>query len=168
AHDPLRDRGFAVRGLARGGVQRVGRPGGRRDDDDTVAFRVADDARDALERGGRGDGRPAELEDGPGQRMVRAIAITSPSMADAVASPPAPGPLNTRRPARSVSIVTTFVGPSATPSDRPRRTPSRWLPRAPRRSRAQTPYASRYRSSFRSGDRGRCAAATRRACAWPR
>ena len=66
-------------------------------------FVLADDARHALERGRRGHGGPAELEDGAGQRMVRAIAITSPSMAEAVASPPAPGPLNTSA-AREVGL----------------------------------------------------------------
>src|SRR5512132_2801853 len=114
--DALCDGGFAVRGFARRRVQRIGRARGRGDDDDPVALGIADDARHALERGRRGDGRPAELEDGARQRMARAIAITSPSMAEAVASPPAPGPMNTSRPARSVSIVTTFVGPSAAPS----------------------------------------------------
>src|SRR5581483_2881866 len=97
-------------------VQRVGRARGRGDHHDAVARERGDDARDAFERGRRRDGGAAELEDGAGQRAARATAITSPSIAEAVASPPAPGPLNTSVPARSVSMRTTLVGPAACPS----------------------------------------------------
>ena len=93
-------------------------------DDDAIARERGDDPRDALESGRRGDRRPAELQDGPGQRMVRAMAITSPSIAEAVASPPAPGPPKTRVPAMSVSRRTTFVGPLAAPSSESRATSS--------------------------------------------
>src|SRR5215210_8346795 len=114
--DALGDKRLAVRGLARGRMQGIRGSRCRGNDDDAVPAGVADDARHAFERGGRGHGGPAELEHRACQRMALAIAITSPSMAEAVASPPAPGPLKTRRPARSVSMVTTFVGPSAAPS----------------------------------------------------
>src|SRR3989441_9694987 len=138
--------GVAALGVARRRDERVSGAGRRGDDDDALAFDSLDDLADLLERGRRGDGGPAELEDGPSSggsaprgpggsaprgpggsaprgpptvvshRVARAIWITSPSIAEAVASPPAPGPLHTRCGARSLSSVTTFVGPVAWPS----------------------------------------------------
>src|SRR2546428_711304 len=83
-------------------AQRVRRPGRGRDDDDALPGSAAHDADDALERVRRRDRCPTELED-DAHFMARAIWITSPSIADAVASPPAPGPMNVSVPARSVS-----------------------------------------------------------------
>src|SRR5256712_3449992 len=112
--------GVAALRVARRRDERVSGAGCRGDDDDALAFDSLDDLADLLEGGRRGDGGPAELEDGPSSggshRVARAIWITSPSIAEAVASPPAPGPLHTRCGARPLSSVTTFVGPVAWPS----------------------------------------------------
>src|SRR4029077_8706399 len=112
----LRGLRIAALGGARRADERVGRPRGRGDDDDALTARAFHDLGDALQRGGRRDRRPAELQNGPHQALCRAIWITSPSIADAVASPPAPGPLQTKRGTRSLSSVITFVGPVACPS----------------------------------------------------
>src|SRR2546423_13350542 len=112
----LRALRVAALGGARGADERVGGARGGRHNDDALPPRPFDDLGDALQRGGRRDGRPAEFQNGPHYVACRAIWITSPSIADAVASPPAPGPLHTRRGTRSLSSVITFVGPVACPS----------------------------------------------------
>src|SRR5438445_6100488 len=103
-------------GRTRGRDQGVGRPGGRGDDHDAFSLHALHDLGHALKGGRRRDGGPAELEHGPRHPRALAIAITSPSIAEAVASPPAPGPLQTSRGTRSPSSVITFVGPVACPS----------------------------------------------------
>src|SRR5256886_13493345 len=91
----------------------VGGPRRCRDDDDPVASRVLHDLGHTLQCRGRRNRGAAELQDGPRHAFRCAIWITSPSIADAVASPPAPGPLQTKRGTRSLSSVITFVGPVA-------------------------------------------------------
>src|SRR5438067_1624157 len=105
----------ALRGTS-GADERVGRARGRRDHDDAVPPRVLHDLGDPLQRRRRRHRRAAELQDSPRHALRCAIWITSPSIADAVASPPAPGPLHTKRGTRSLSSVITLVGPVACPS----------------------------------------------------
>src|SRR5947209_9589283 len=108
--------GIASFGGASGADERIGGPRGRRDHDDPVASRVLHDLGHTLQRRGRRHRGAAELQDGSRHALRCAIWITSPSIADAVASPPAPGPLQTKRGTRSLSSVITFVGPLACPS----------------------------------------------------
>src|SRR6185503_20038904 len=107
---------IALLGAAGGPDEGVRGARGRGDDDDPLALRALHDLGNTLQRGGRRDRCPAELQNRPHQAVCRVIWITSPSIADAVASPPAPGPLHTKRGTRSLSSVITFVGPVACPS----------------------------------------------------
>ena len=112
--DLLRGAGVPRRGPVRRLQELISRSSGRRDHDETLAGLGGDDLRDGFDRRRGRDRRPAELEDEwLAQRVALATAITSASIADAVASPPAPGPLQTSRSAMSDSSVMTFVGPEA-------------------------------------------------------
>src|SRR5207245_10141353 len=108
--------GVAVLGGAGGADERIGSTRCRGDDDDPFAPRSLHDLGDALQCGGRGHGSSAEFQNGPHYALRCAIWITSPSIADAVASPPAPGPVPTTRGLSSLYNVITFVGPLAWPS----------------------------------------------------
>src|SRR4029077_7131704 len=105
----LRARRVAARRLLRRFDGRVGASGSRGPPQAALAVRGGDDLHPGLDRRRRGDRRPAELEDDRlAQRTALAIAITSARIADAVAWPPAPGPLQTSRSAISDSSVMTL------------------------------------------------------------
>src|SRR5204862_6341521 len=101
----------AAPGGASSADERVGGARGRGHDDDALSARAFDDLGNALQRGRRRDRGAAELQNRPHYAVCRAIWITSPSIADADATPPAPGPLHTKRGTRSLSSEITFVRP---------------------------------------------------------